>query len=72
MDHVNVPSKILKFIKLLTTCRRVNEGVFLMTAQPRPILVEMIESRDEEDGLAEKSIHKNNPMIMKVSLTGKE
>jgi len=36
-----------------------------MTAQPRPILVEMVESRDEEDGLAEKSIHKNNPMIMK-------
>ena len=47
--------------------RRVNEGVFLMTSQPRPILAEMIESRDEEDGLAEKSVHKNNPMIMKVS-----
>ena len=46
--------------------RRVNEGVFLMTAQPRPILVELIESRDEEDGLAEKSVHKNNPMVMKV------
>jgi len=45
--------------------RRVNEGVFLMTSQPRPILVEMIEGRDEEDGLMEKSVHKNNPMIMK-------
>jgi len=45
--------------------RRVNEGVFLMTAQPRPIAVEIIESKDEEDGLAEKSIHKNNPMIQK-------
>ena len=48
--------------------RRVNEGVFLMTAQPRPILVELIESRDEEDGLAEKSVHKNNPMVMKVGI----
>ncbi|CAG5134434.1 unnamed protein product, partial [Candidula unifasciata] len=34
--------------------RRITEGVFLMGADPKPIAVEPLEQKDEEDGLPEK------------------
>ncbi|XP_038049329.1 non-POU domain-containing octamer-binding protein-like isoform X2 [Patiria miniata] len=38
---------------------RIKEGVFLLTTSPTPISVEPLEQRDEEDGLPEKNIPKN-------------
>ncbi|XP_022087566.1 non-POU domain-containing octamer-binding protein-like isoform X3 [Acanthaster planci] len=38
---------------------RIKEGVFLLTSSPTPISVEPLEQRDEEDGLPEKNIPKN-------------
>lgn len=38
---------------------RINEGVFLLAASPRPITVEALEQRDEEDGITEKSLMKS-------------
>ncbi|OQV19373.1 Non-POU domain-containing octamer-binding protein [Hypsibius exemplaris] len=32
---------------------RVNEGIFLLGASPRPVVVEMLEEKDVEDGMAE-------------------
>ncbi|XP_077403929.1 uncharacterized protein LOC144036875 isoform X3 [Vanacampus margaritifer] len=39
---------------------RCNEGVFLLTTSPRPILVEPLEQCDDEDGLPEKLAQKNH------------
>ncbi|KAA0710422.1 Splicing factor, proline- and glutamine-rich 100 kDa DNA-pairing protein [Triplophysa tibetana] len=38
---------------------RVNDGVFLLTSAPRPVVVELLEQFDEEDGLPEKLAQKN-------------
>nr|XP_046274103.1 splicing factor, proline- and glutamine-rich isoform X2 [Scatophagus argus] len=38
---------------------RCNEGVFLLTASPRPVVVEPLEQYDDEDGLPEKLAQKN-------------
>lgn len=38
---------------------RCNEGVFLLTTQPRPVVVEPLEQFDDEDGLPEKLAQKN-------------
>ena len=38
----------------LETLKRVGEGVFLLTGDPRPVTVEALEPRDEEDGLSER------------------
>lgn len=38
---------------------RCNEGVFLLTASPRPVVVEPLEQFDDEDGLPEKLAQKN-------------
>ncbi|KAM3858578.1 splicing factor, proline- and glutamine-rich [Diretmus argenteus] len=38
---------------------RCNEGVFLLTTSPRPIVVEPLEQYDDEDGLPEKLAQKN-------------
>ncbi|XP_033635314.1 paraspeckle component 1-like isoform X2 [Asterias rubens] len=38
---------------------RIKEGVFLITSSPNPISVEPLEQRDEEDGLPEKNLPKN-------------
>ncbi|XP_019726388.1 splicing factor, proline- and glutamine-rich isoform X2 [Hippocampus comes] len=38
---------------------RCNEGVFLLTTSPRPIVVEPLEQCDDEDGLPEKLAQKN-------------
>jgi len=38
--------------------RRITEGVFLMGADPKPIAVEPLEQKDEEDGMPEKFLTK--------------
>ncbi|XP_023118971.1 splicing factor, proline- and glutamine-rich isoform X1 [Amphiprion ocellaris] len=38
---------------------RCNEGVFLLTTSPRPVVVEPLEQYDNEDGLPEKLAQKN-------------
>ncbi|TSK28206.1 Splicing factor, proline- and glutamine-rich [Bagarius yarrelli] len=38
---------------------RCNDGVFLLTASPRPVVVELMEQYDDEDGLPEKLAQKN-------------
>ncbi|XP_052440736.1 splicing factor, proline- and glutamine-rich [Carassius gibelio] len=38
---------------------RISDGVFLLTSAPRPIVVELLEQYDEEDGLPEKLAQKN-------------
>ncbi|KAK7898509.1 hypothetical protein WMY93_019362 [Mugilogobius chulae] len=38
---------------------RCNEGVFLLTSSPRPVIVEPLEQVDDEDGLPEKLAMKN-------------
>ncbi|XP_034057470.1 splicing factor, proline- and glutamine-rich isoform X1 [Gymnodraco acuticeps] len=38
---------------------RCNEGVFLLTTSPRPVVVEPLEQYDDEDGLPEKLAQKN-------------
>uniref|UniRef100_A0A4W5L5N7 Splicing factor proline/glutamine-rich n=1 Tax=Hucho hucho TaxID=62062 RepID=A0A4W5L5N7_9TELE len=39
---------------------RCNDGVFLLTTSPRPIVVEPLEQYDDEDGLPEKLAQKNH------------
>lgn len=43
--------------------RRINEGVFLFGADPKPIEVEPLEHKDEEDGLPEKFLGKNEQYL---------
>ncbi|XP_060760719.1 splicing factor, proline- and glutamine-rich isoform X2 [Neoarius graeffei] len=38
---------------------RCNDGVFLLTTSPRPVVVELMEQYDDEDGLPEKLAQKN-------------
>ncbi|BFZ09917.1 hypothetical protein BsWGS_12956 [Bradybaena similaris] len=40
--------------------RRITEGVFLMGADPKPLAVEPLEQKDEEDGLPEKFLTKTD------------
>ncbi|KAH9505550.1 Paraspeckle component 1 [Bulinus truncatus] len=40
--------------------RRINEGVFLMGADPKPVAVEPLEQKDEEDGMPEKFLSKTD------------
>ncbi|CAG5127672.1 unnamed protein product [Candidula unifasciata] len=39
--------------------RRITEGVFLMGMDPKPVFVEPLEHKDEEDGLPEKLLTRN-------------
>lgn len=39
--------------------QKINEGVFLLGATPQPIVAEPLEQKDDEDGLPEKFINKN-------------
>ncbi|XP_025097461.1 paraspeckle component 1-like isoform X3 [Pomacea canaliculata] len=39
--------------------RRINEGVFLLGIDPKPIEVEPLEQKDEEDGMPEKFLPRN-------------
>ncbi|ESO84120.1 hypothetical protein LOTGIDRAFT_73646, partial [Lottia gigantea] len=45
--------------------RRLNEGVFLLGASPRPVIVEPLEQKDDEDGMPEKFMNKNDPLYKK-------
>ncbi|VBB29196.1 unnamed protein product, partial [Acanthocheilonema viteae] len=38
---------------------QIREKVFLLTASPKPLVVEMLEPRDEDDGLAERMIQRS-------------
>ncbi|KAJ8315060.1 hypothetical protein KUTeg_007210 [Tegillarca granosa] len=40
--------------------KRVNEGVFLLSASPRPCTAEPLEQFDDEDGLSEKFLFRND------------
>uniref|UniRef100_A0A2C9JCF7 RRM domain-containing protein n=1 Tax=Biomphalaria glabrata TaxID=6526 RepID=A0A2C9JCF7_BIOGL len=40
--------------------RRINEGVFLMGIDPKPVAVEPLEQKDEEDGMPEKFLTKTD------------
>jgi len=40
--------------------RRINEGVFLLSSNPRPIFVDPLDPKDDEDGLMERMVPKNN------------
>lgn len=48
-------------IQCINKCQ---ENCFILTSYPRPIVVEPLEQKDEEDGLPEKSIIKNNQFYM--------
>ncbi|XP_048765782.1 splicing factor, proline- and glutamine-rich-like isoform X2 [Ostrea edulis] len=39
--------------------KRINDGVFLMTSSPRPMSAENLEAKDEDDGLSERFMPKN-------------
>ncbi|XP_071112773.1 non-POU domain-containing octamer-binding protein-like isoform X2 [Haliotis cracherodii] len=39
--------------------RRINDGIFLLGSSPRPLSVEPLEQTDEDDGMPEKFLNKN-------------
>ncbi|XP_006820520.1 uncharacterized protein LOC100371475 isoform X2 [Saccoglossus kowalevskii] len=39
--------------------KRCKEGCFVLTTTPKPIIVEPLDQKDEEDGLPEKNVQKN-------------
>lgn len=39
--------------------KRINDGIFLMTSSQRPISAENLEAKDEDDGLSEKFLPRN-------------
>lgn len=41
--------------------KRCNEGCFFLTSSLRPVVVEMIEENEDDDGLQEKMLPKRNP-----------
>ena len=44
-----------------TQClNKCTDGFFVLTSYPKPVIVEPLEQKDDEDGLPEKSINKNN------------
>ncbi|XP_015920502.1 non-POU domain-containing octamer-binding protein [Parasteatoda tepidariorum] len=45
--------------------KRCTEGCYLLTSSPRPVVVEPLEHRDEEDGLPEKNFQKSNKQYLK-------
>ncbi|XP_055943589.1 splicing factor, proline- and glutamine-rich-like isoform X2 [Argiope bruennichi] len=45
--------------------KRCTEGCYLLTSSPRPVVVEPLEQRDEEDGLPEKNFQKGNKDYLK-------
>lgn len=40
--------------------KRISEGVFFLSAYPRPVRVEPLDQKDEEDGLTEKFVQRND------------
>ncbi|KAH7946015.1 hypothetical protein HPB49_018873 [Dermacentor silvarum] len=49
----------------MAALKKASQGCLLLTASPRPVLVEPLDLRDEEDGFPEKNINKNNPQYLK-------
>lgn len=49
----------------MAALKKASQGCLLLTASPRPVLVEPLDLRDEEDGFPEKNINKNNPQFLK-------
>ncbi|GFY40997.1 paraspeckle component 1 [Trichonephila inaurata madagascariensis] len=45
--------------------KRCTDGCYLLTSSPRPVVVEPLEQRDEEDGLPEKNFQKSNKEYLK-------
>nr|XP_042905018.1 non-POU domain-containing octamer-binding protein isoform X2 [Parasteatoda tepidariorum] len=48
-----------------TALKRCSEGCFLLTSSPRPVVVEPLDHRDEDDGLPEKNFQKTNKQYLK-------
>ncbi|CAJ0600513.1 unnamed protein product [Cylicocyclus nassatus] len=46
----------------------IKEKVFLLTASPKPLVVELLEPRDEDDGLAERMIPRTSQLIKEREL----
>ena len=44
----------------LDALRRCSEGAFFLTASLRPVIVELVEEADDEDGLMDKALPKRN------------
>uniref|UniRef100_L7M9V8 Putative proline and glutamine-rich splicing factor sfpq n=1 Tax=Rhipicephalus pulchellus TaxID=72859 RepID=L7M9V8_RHIPC len=49
----------------MAALKKASQSCLLLTASPRPVLVEPLDLRDEEDGFPEKNINKNNPQYLK-------
>lgn len=49
----------------MAALKKATQGCLLLTASPRPVLVEPLDLRDEEDGFPEKNVNKNNPQFLK-------
>ncbi|XP_064471234.1 splicing factor, proline- and glutamine-rich-like [Ornithodoros turicata] len=49
----------------MAALKRASQGCLLLTSSPRPVLVEPLDLRDEDDGFPEKNVNKNNPQYMK-------
>ena len=43
--------------------RRITDGVFMLTSAPHPVVVEPLEQKDDEDGLAERMMPPTNARI---------
>lgn len=46
----------------------IKEKVFLLTASPKPLIVEILEPRDEDDGLAERMIPRTSQLLKEREL----
>lgn len=46
----------------------IKEKVFLLTASPKPLIVEVLEPRDEDDGLAERMIPRTSQLLKEREL----
>lgn len=44
--------------------KRCTEGILLLTAYPRPVIVEPVEAKDEEDGVSERYLPRHDQMRM--------
>lgn len=49
----------------MAALKKATQGCLLLTSSPRPVLVEPLDLRDEEDGFPEKNVNKNNPQFLK-------
>ncbi|EEC01767.1 splicing factor, proline- and glutamine-rich [Ixodes scapularis] len=54
----------------MAALKKATQGCLLLTSSPRPVLVEPLDLRDEEDGFPEKNVNKNNPQFLKEREVG--